>query len=81
MFVDKAGAISLATNPLSSARTKLIDVRFHFVIEPVKSKAISIEYVPTADQYADHLTKPLTGVFFVKHHGFIMNIPVSLIFV
>ena len=30
-IVDNEGAINLASNPLSSARTKHIDVRFHFV--------------------------------------------------
>ena len=76
VFVDNAGAISLATNPLSLARTKHIDVRFHFIRELVRSKTISIKYVPTADQHADILTKPLTGVCFEKHRGFLMNIPV-----
>ena len=31
VFVDSDRAISLANNPLSSARTKHIDVRFHFI--------------------------------------------------
>ena len=33
VFVDNDGAISLANNPLSYARTKPIDVRFHFIRE------------------------------------------------
>ena len=33
VFVDNDRAISLANNPLSSARTKHIDVRFHFIRE------------------------------------------------
>ena len=76
VFVDNAGSISLATNPLSSARTKHIDVRFHFIRELVRSRTISIVYVPTADQHADILTKPLTGNTFVKHRAVLMNIPV-----
>ena len=62
VFVDNAGAISLATNPLSSARTKHIDVRFHFIRELVRSKTISIKYVPTADQHADILTLSLIHI-------------------
>lgn len=38
VFVDNQGAIALAKNPLSSWRTKHIDVRYHFVRELVKSK-------------------------------------------
>jgi len=74
--VDNAGAISLANNPLSSARTKHIDVRFHFLRELVRSKTIEVVYVPTKFQHADILTKPLTGEGFVMHRGVLMNIPV-----
>ncbi|CAN0489253.1 unnamed protein product, partial [Laminaria digitata] len=59
VFVDNKGAIALANDPLSSARTKHIDVRFHFIRELVRSKTISVEYVPTKEQRADILTKPL----------------------
>ena len=76
MCVDNAEAISLANNPLSSARTKHIDVRFHFLRELVRSKMIEVVYVPTKFQHADILTKPLTGEGFVMHRGVLMNIPV-----
>ena len=74
VFVDNDGAISLANNPLSSARTKHIDVRFHFIRELTRSKTISVEYVPTKEQRADILTKALTGAIFKEHRGFLMNL-------
>ena len=43
VFVDNDGTISLANNPRSSARTKHIDVRFHFIRELSRSKTISVE--------------------------------------
>ena len=65
VLVDNDGAISLANNPLSSARTKHIDVRFYFIRELIRSKTmISVEYVPTKEQRADILTKALTGAIF-----------------
>ena len=73
-FVDNDGAISLANNPLSSARTKHIVVRFHFIQELTRSKTISVEYVPTKEQRADILTKALTGAIFKEHRGFPMNL-------
>ena len=76
VFVDNAGAISLANNPLSSARTKHIDVRYHFIRELVRSKTIRVQYVTSAQQHADILTKPLTGGSFVLHRGVLMNLPV-----
>ena len=57
VFVDNEGAIALANNPLSSARTKHIDVRFHLIRESVRSKTKSVKYVPTKEQHADILTK------------------------
>ena len=74
MFLDNDGAISLANNPLNSARTKHIDVRFHFIRELTRSKTISVEYVPTKEQRADILTKVLTGAIFKKHRDFLMNL-------
>ena len=76
MFVDNEGAIALANNPLSSARTKHIDVRFHFIRECVRSKTISVKYVPTKEQHADILTKALTGNTFRNHRDFLMNLHV-----
>ena len=76
MFVDNEGAIALANNPLSSARTKHIDVRFHFIRELVRSKTISVKYVPTKEQHADILTKALPGITFRNHRDFLMNLHV-----
>ena len=74
VFVDNDGAISLANNPLSSARTKHIDVRFHFIRELTRSKTISVEYVPTKEQRADILTQALTGAILKEHRDFLMNL-------
>ena len=74
VFVDNDGAISHANNPLSFARTKHIDVRFHFIRELTRSKTISVEYIPTKEQRADILTKALTGTIFKEHRDFLMNL-------
>ena len=73
-IVDNEGAINLASNPLSSARTRHIDVRFNFVRELVSSGTIVVEYVPTSEQRADILTKPLTCSIFREHRNFLMNL-------
>ena len=41
------------------ARTKHIEVDYHFVRERVAQKLLSIQYVSTGDQVADGFTKPL----------------------
>ncbi|CAG7815634.1 unnamed protein product [Allacma fusca] len=59
VFVDNQSAIRLAKNPEMLARTKHIDVRHHYVRELVANGQIDVKYIPTGDQLADSLTKPL----------------------
>ena len=74
VLVDNEGAIKLAANPLSSARTKHIDVRFHFIRELVRTGTIAVERIPTKEERADILTKALVGVIFREHRNFLLNL-------
>ena len=74
VFEDNEGAKALAENPLSSARTKHIDVRYHFLRELVKRNEIAIRHVQSKDQHADILTKPLGRDAFSRHRRFLMNL-------
>ncbi|CAB1102606.1 unnamed protein product [Ectocarpus sp. CCAP 1310/34] len=56
---DSRGALALIENSFSSARSKHIDVRFHFIRDLFKSVKITAEYVPTGEQHADMLTNVL----------------------
>ena len=42
---DNQGAKALTENPLSSARSKHIDVRYHFIRDLFRTRNISVEYV------------------------------------
>ena len=64
---DNQGAKALIENPLSSARNKHIDVRFHFIRHPFRTRKISVEYVASAEQHADILTKALSRANFQYH--------------
>ena len=70
---DNEGAISLANNPLSSARSRHIDVRHHFLREKVVDGTVRILHVRTADQHADGMTKPLEKKDFIIHRKFLMG--------
>jgi hypothetical protein len=59
IYEDNQGAIALANNPEYHARTKHIDIQYHFVRECVENGDIELEYCPTADMIADALTKAL----------------------
>ena len=72
--VDNDGDINLATNPLSSARTKHIDVRFHFTRELVRTGTIVVEHSPKKEQRVDILTEALVGAIFREHRNFLLNL-------
>ena len=55
---DNQGAIALVKNPVKHARSKHIDIRYHFVRENYADKSISIDYVPSNENVADIFTKP-----------------------
>jgi hypothetical protein len=54
------GAKYLSSNPVVHARTKHIEVDYHFVRERVTRGLLQIDFVPTGDQIADGFTKPIT---------------------
>ncbi|CAB1101401.1 unnamed protein product [Ectocarpus sp. CCAP 1310/34] len=72
---DNQGAMALVQNPLSSGRTKHIDVRFHFIRGLFKSGDISVMFVPTTEQHADFLTKALSRASLQYHRRKLMNLP------
>jgi hypothetical protein len=59
LFCDNQGAIALSKDPTFHARTKHIDVRFHFICQIVDLGHTSLEYCPTDDMVADIFTKSL----------------------
>jgi hypothetical protein len=56
---DSESAIKLAADPVYHERTKHIDVRVHMIRDHVQRGAIVLLFVPTAEQVADALTKPV----------------------
>jgi hypothetical protein len=59
IYCDNLSSIQLAKNPVFYARTKHIEVHYHFFRERVLSGDVELQYVPTDRQIADILTKPL----------------------
>ena len=62
LFEDNQSTIKQASNLQSSDRTKHIEIRHHFLKDHVANGDIALEYLPTAEQPADALTKSLDRV-------------------
>jgi hypothetical protein len=60
LWCDNIGATYLSANPKFHERIKHIEVDFHFIWEQVANKELQIRFVPTKDQLADGLIKPLS---------------------
>ena len=60
IYCDNQGAIALAKNPESHARSKHIDIQWHYQREKIEDGSVEFKFIPTEQQIADGLTKALT---------------------
>ena len=56
---DNNGCIALSKNPVHHERSKHIAMRHHFLREKVEDNTVKLDFVPSADNLADMLTKAL----------------------
>eukprot|EP00253_Pinus_taeda_P016032 PITA_16032 len=59
IFCDNTSAINISKNPIMHSKTKHIPIKYHFLREQVLEQKVKLEYVPSKEQVADILTKPL----------------------
>jgi hypothetical protein len=64
VWCDNVSALALASNPVFYARTKHIEIDYHFVREKVFNRDILISFISTADQVADVFTEGLSTAWF-----------------
>ena len=61
LWCDNLGAKYLLANPIFHARTKHIEIDFHFVRERVAHKLLDIRFINSSDQLADGFTKTISA--------------------
>ena len=59
LLIDNQSAIQVAKNPDHHGRMKHLDLRYYWLRDEVEDGFISPVYVPTGENAADLLTKPL----------------------
>ena len=59
IYCNNVGSNILTRDPSFHVRTKHIDIQHHYIRECVEAGDISYAYIPTCDNLADCLTKPL----------------------
>ena len=69
VFKDNQETISLAENPLRSARSKHIDMPFHFLRELLRAK-LDIQFEASEEQHAEIWTKSLAATPIKYHRKF-----------
>ncbi|KAJ5598040.1 hypothetical protein N7537_008124 [Penicillium hordei] len=65
-MADNQSAIALSRNPEFHKRTKHFNVKFPYQRSVLNAGEINLQYVPTEEQTADGLTKPLGPTAFAK---------------
>ena len=66
IYCDNKSAIDLSKNPEHHAKTKHIDIQYHFVRDHIEKKVFSLLYIDTKNQLADALTKAIRVFYFIR---------------
>ena len=80
LWCNNIGATYLSSNPLFHARTKHIEIDFHYVRDQVLANKLQVSFLSTKQQLADLLTKPLSSARFqlLRANLHVQDLPIRL---
>ena len=68
LYCDNMSALYMTVNPVMHARTKHVEMDYHFVREKVARGQLVTQFVRSKDQLVDIHTKALTKQVFAEFH-------------
>ena len=64
LYCDNQSSIKLSYNPVFHEKSKHFEIDFHYTRQKIENNTIKVEYIPSQEQPADILTKPLGRIKF-----------------
>jgi hypothetical protein len=64
IYCDNQSCIRLSEHLVFHERSKHIEIKYYFIQDKVQEGEVKLEYIPTDEQTADTLTKPLSRIKF-----------------
>jgi hypothetical protein len=73
---DNKSCVKLSENPVFHDKSKHIEIKYHYIRDMVQRKAVHMQYLPTHEQIAYILNKPLAKTkfeYFRERLGLVEN--------
>ena len=72
-YVDNQSTVKMVEAPNFTRKSKHIHIKYHYVKHLVAQDRASLHWIPTDEQIADVLTKPLAAPQYAKLTKFLVN--------